>query len=259
MMNTLITGHKGFVGKNLSTRFDKFIGIDEEYTQIDLYNILDELELDVIFHIGACSDTLNTDIQFMMRRNYLSTKWIMDWCKDNNVKMIYSSSASIYGSNGIEPTNVYGWSKLIGEDYVLSNGGVALRYFNVYGPGEEHKGYMSSIIYQNYNKELVKLFPGNPSRDFVYIDDVVNANLHCLNNFDSLKGRWFEVGTGQSITFETIFGNLGIKVEYKDISEIPNGYQFYTKSNQKNWMPNWKPTIFIEEGVKRYLDYLVTD
>jgi nucleoside-diphosphate-sugar epimerase len=130
-MKTLITGHKGFIGKNLSTRFDKFIGIDEEYTQLDLYKILDELELDVIFHIGACSDTMNTDLQFMMKKNYLSTKWIVDWAKLNNVKIIYSSSASVYGSDGNEPSNLYGWTKMISEDYVVSNGGVALRYFNV--------------------------------------------------------------------------------------------------------------------------------
>lgn len=257
-MNVVITGHKGFIGKNLAKRFHKFIGIDEEYNQLELYKILDELDLDVIFHIGACSDTLNTDLQFMMRRNYLSTKWIMDWCRDNGVKMIYSSSASIYGSEGVEPTNLYGWTKMLGEDYVVANGGIALRYFNVYGPGEEHKGYMSSIIYQNYNKDLVRLFPGNPTRDFIYIDDVINANLHCYENYDALKGKWFEVGTGQSISFEKIFNNLGIEIIYRDESEIPKGYQFFTKSKEINWMPNWKPTIFIEDGIDRYINYLIS-
>jgi ADP-L-glycero-D-manno-heptose 6-epimerase len=259
MMKTLITGHKGFIGKNLSTRFDKFIGIDEEYNQLDLYKILDELELDVIFHIGACSDTMNTDLQFMMRKNYLSTKWIVDWAKVNNVKIIYSSSASVYGSDGNEPSNLYGWTKMISEDYVVSNGGIALRYFNVYGPGEEHKGNMASMIYQNYNKEIVKLFPGNPKRDFVHIDDVVEANLYAYDNYESLKGNWYEVGSGQSTTFEAIFEELNIPFEYKEVSEIPNGYQFSTESNVKHWMPDWKPMIMIQPGIKQYTTYLTID
>jgi ADP-L-glycero-D-manno-heptose 6-epimerase len=150
-MKVLITGHKGFVGKNLFKEFVSVIGIDKRYDESYINNFLNIHQPDVVFHIGACSDTLCTDIEYMMERNYLSTKWITNWCINNNKKIIYASSAAVYGFDGNKPSNLYGWSKLMGEDYVVAKGGIALRYFNVYGPGEEHKGKMASMIYQNLN------------------------------------------------------------------------------------------------------------
>ena len=256
MDKIVITGHKGFVGKNLFTQFTSVIGIDEKYDMKYINNFLDIHNPDVVFHIGACSDTLATDIGFVMERNYLSTKWITDWCITNNKKIIYASSAAVYGFDGKKPSNLYGWSKLMGEDYVVAKGGIALRYFNVYGPGEEHKGKMASMIYQNIKKDKVKLFPNKPTRDFVFIDDVVSANMYALLNYDKLKGRWYEVGSGDSSTFEMIFDLLGIEYEYLDKSEIPNGYQMNTLSLTKNWMPGWKPKVNLEMGIKRYKKYL---
>ena len=256
MDKIVITGHKGFVGKNLFTQFTSVIGIDEKYDMKYINNFLDIHNPDIVFHIGACSDTLATDIGFVMERNYLSTKWITDWCITNNKKIIYASSAAVYGFDGKKPSNLYGWSKLMGEDYVVAKGGIALRYFNVYGPGEEHKGKMASMIYQNIKKDKVKLFPNKPIRDFVFIDDVVSANMYALLNYDKLKGRWYEVGSGDSSTFEMIFDLLGIEYEYLDKSEIPNGYQMNTLSLTKNWMPGWKPKVNLEMGIKRYKKYL---
>ena len=144
----------------------------------------------------------------------------------------------------------------MGEDYVVAKGGIALRYFNVYGPGEEHKGKMASMIYQNLNNNEIKLFPGKPKRDFVYIDDIVNANLYALENYDKLKGNWYEVGSGESNTFETIFDNLGLQYKYHNQSEIPKGYQFQTLSLENKWMPNWKPKFNLKKGLKEYKKYL---
>jgi len=255
-MKVLITGHKGFVGKNLFTQFTSVIGIDEKYDMKYINNFLDIHNPDIVFHIGACSDTLATDIGFVMERNYLSTKWITDWCITNNKKIIYASSAAVYGFDGKKPSNLYAWSKLMGEDYVVAKGGVALRYFNVYGPGEEHKGKMASMIYQNIKKKIVKLFPNKPKRDFVYIDDVTSANIYALLNYNKLKGRWYEVGSGESSLFEMVFDLAGIKYEYLDEGDIPIGYQFQTLSLKENWMPGWKPKFDLSAGIKRYKKYL---
>jgi ADP-L-glycero-D-manno-heptose 6-epimerase len=144
----------------------------------------------------------------------------------------------------------------MGEDYVVAKGGIALRYFNVYGPGEEHKGRMASMIYQNLNKNEVKLFPGKPKRDFVYIDDIISANLYALENYDTLKGKWYEVGSGESNTFEAIFDHLGLIYQYYDESEIPKGYQFETLSLKQNWMPGWNSKFDLKKGITQYKKYL---
>ena len=255
-MNILITGHNGFIGKNLSNKFDNYIGIDEGYGKEELYRSLNDFKPNVVFHIGACSDTMNINVDYVLERNYINTKWISDWCYDNNVKLIYASSAAIYGADNILPSNLYGWSKLLGEDYVVNKGGIALRYFNVYGPGEEHKGKMASMIYQNIKKDRVKLFPNNPTRDFVYIDDVVDANIHALLNYDKLKGKWYEVGSGESNTFEKVFDLIGTPYEYLNEADIPNGYQMSTLSLKENWMPDWKPKVNLEIGIQKYKKYL---
>ena len=254
-MKVLITGHKGFIGRNLFKKFISVIGVDSKYDENYITNFLNVHNPDVVFHIGACSNTLATDVAFVMERNYLSTKWITNWCLKNNKKIIYASSAAIYGSDNT-PSNLYAWSKLIGEDYVISNGGIALRYFNVYGPGEEDKGKMASLIYQNLNNTDIKLFPGKPKRDFVYIDDIVDANLYALENYDKLKGNWYEVGSGESNTFETIFDILELPYTYHTESEIPKGYQFKTLSLKNKWMTGWEPKFNLKKGIKEYKKYL---
>lgn len=252
----LITGHKGFIGKNLISHFSNAIGIDNDYNKEQIGYFLSTTNPDVVFHVGACSDTLNIDVNYILEKNYLATKWITDWCINNNKKIIYSSSAAIYGTDGKQPSNLYGWSKLLGEDYVINKGGIALRYFNVYGPGEEHKRNMASIIYQNYKKDHIKLFPGRPKRDFVYIEDVVNANLFAFENYDHLKGTWYDVGSGENNEFEKIFKILNIPYSYLNESDIPKGYQFNTLSKKENWMPGWKPKYNLEQGINQYKKYL---
>jgi ADP-L-glycero-D-manno-heptose 6-epimerase len=260
-MVILVTGYKGFIGKNILKEIGyNFITIDDEYfskpnPQEYLIDFLNNKNPDVIFHIGACSNTLNTDIDYMMSRNYLSTKWFVDWCSINNKKIIYSSSAAIYGTDNQNPSNLYGWTKLLGEDYVISNGGISLRYFNVYGPGEEHKGKMSSMVYQIMNSKEVNLFPKNPTRDFVYISDVVKANFYALQYYEELKGKWYEVGTTQSVSFEKICKELNVPYSYLKADKIPEGYQFKTKSLSKNHMGGWQPNINIYDGIKLYKEY----
>jgi len=268
----LVTGSSGFIGKNLTDVLNQ-LGfnveqLDAEYFGDEdwgttLLNQLNEIEPDAIFHVGACSNTLESNVQLMMLQNYESTKLMSDWCSCRGRKIIYSSSAANYGVKGKFPSNLYGWSKYVAEDYVCKSGGVALRYFNVYGPGEEQKGEMASFLYQaNLRHEIgekVRLFPGGPTRDFVYIKDITSANLYALENFSELSGHFYDVATAESRSFEDVLALAGIGFSYTDEAKIPNGYQFFTRGDPKKWMPGWRPKYPLERGVDEYLKYLRQD
>ena len=268
MENIIITGTDGFIGgslyKTLENNFNIYTINEDVFNSNDwtdtLYKILTEVSPTTIYHIGACANTLETDVNYMMTRNYEFTKIVSDYSKSNNVKLIYSSSAANYGVNGLYPSNLYGWSKYVAEDYVLKNGGIALRYFNVYGPGESHKGTMASVAYQmlvkkSQNKKI-ELFPLNPRRDFVYIDDVISANIFANDNYSKLVGSYYEVGSGEARSFEDVMDILGLEYSYLPEELIPKGYQFITKSNHLKWMPNWLPKIKIDDGLVSYLKEL---
>jgi ADP-L-glycero-D-manno-heptose 6-epimerase len=216
------------------------------------------MDIEAVFHVGACSDTLEQNVNYIMLVNYEFTKHIMDLCKSRGSKMIYSSSAANYGENGYHPSNLYGWSKYTSEDYVISNGGIALRYFNVYGPGEQNKGRMASVAHQMVKAKEegseIKLFPKKPKRDFVYVKDVISANVYAFENFSNLNGKYYEVGSGEARTFESVLNTLGIDFEYHPESFIPKGYQFYTCSNKKKWMKGWSSKWNLEEGLKDYFN-----
>jgi ADP-L-glycero-D-manno-heptose 6-epimerase len=269
-MKILVTGARGFVGKQLLDSlflqgYDDVLGIDDEYLQGEwkknIDKILNDLDPSVIFHVGACSDTLEQNVNYMMVRNYESTKFLCDWCSQHpDKKIIYSSSAANYGVNRDYPSNLYGWSKYVAEDYVLSAGGVALRYFNVYGPGEGNKGKMSSFLHQAYQKtktgQEVLLFPKKPTRDFIYIKDVVSANVHAMINYDQNKGKYYEISTSISSEFEEMMDLAGIEYRYLPENCIPIGYQYYTCGDSKKWMKGWTPEYSLSRGVEEYISFL---
>ena len=267
-MKVCITGNRGFIGKALQLELQKqgfiVLGIDTWIFQkgdwrINLKQYICKIKPDVIFHVGACSDTQNKDVQEMMKLNVESTFIISDWCKENNVPIIFSSSASVEGNYGL-PETLYAWSKYIGEKYTLANGGIALRYFNVYGHYELHKGKMSSVALQAYQKnkwgEKINLFPKNPKRDFVFIDDVVEANIHAWNNYKTLSGNYYHVGSGVARSFEDVLNILSIPFEYTSEEEIPDKYQFFTEAKKELFMKGWAPKHQLEEGLERYLSDL---
>lgn len=269
MRTVFVTGSRGFIGKRLIEALTK-VGLtvnsidDEYFLETNWIEIL-ESKLETmnpvgIFHVGACSDTLEQDVQHMMTRNFESTKVISDWCSNNNKPLIYSSSAANYGVNGQFPSNLYGWSKYVAEQYVIKNHGIALRYFNVYGPGEEAKGNMSSFIYQafvkNTNNSKVLLFPKKPKRDFIYVEDVLTANIYGFMNYDKLRKDYYEVSTGVASTFEELLSSFEIKFEYADANSIPKGYQFYTCGDSGKWMDGWSPRYNLSQGLKEYRKYL---
>jgi len=259
----IITGSLGFIGSNLKKELEskyEIVEVNEEIFRTT--NWRDEVskyfwtDIKAVFHIGACSNTLETDVNYMMMVNYEFTKHLVNLCSSKNVPIVYSSSAANYGTNGEHPANLYGWSKYAAEDYVISKGGIALRYFNVYGPGEENKGPMASVAYQmssayKEGKEI-KLFPKKPRRDFVYVKDVISANVHAFEDYDLLKGKYYEVGSGDARSFEDVLNTIGIPFSYHSVESIPKGYQFFTQSNRKKWMSGWSPEWNLKRGLSDY-------
>jgi len=258
-MKTLLTGYKGFIGSNLLKKLDELgyyvycLDAQDNLDEVHLETIISQC--DVVFHVGAISDTELQDCNEMLYWNYEISKRIFNLASKYNVTVIYSSSAANYGEGNGIPTNIYGWSKLLAEEYGLKSCEkfVALRYFNVYGPGEHNKGKMASVAYQAWKAGKFKLFPGNIKRDFVFVDDVVDANIHALNATSGI----YDVGTGTAETFQDLVSGMGIDFEYHSKDKIPKWYQFFTQANKENFLPGWKPSNFVQDGTKKYTEYLI--
>lgn len=268
MTKVCVTGNNGFIGRALYNEIERrnYIPLGLEKWIFDrvrwqdrLHEYLVNINPDVVFHVGACSDTQYTDVNEMMKLNVESTMIISDWCQFKKIPLIYSSSAACLGTQGT-PETLYAWSKYLGEQYVIKCGGIALRYFNVYGMNESHKGKMASIAFQSYQKkkngENVYIFPHRPMRDFVYVKDVVSANIHAWENFELHKGGMFHVGTGNPRPFEDILDNMQIPYGFTNEEDIPANYQEYTCADPYKFLKGWQPQWTLEEGIKDYLAML---
>ncbi|MCL4321225.1 MAG: ADP-glyceromanno-heptose 6-epimerase [Deltaproteobacteria bacterium] len=241
-----------------------------------------------IFHEGACSSTTEWDGKFIMRNNFEYSKELLKWCQEMGAQYIYASSASVYGSgkNGFtedrtceHPINMYAYSKFQFDQYVRSiikktkYQIAGFRYFNVYGPRETHKGTMSSVAFHFNNQILAqgkaKLFEGTGGygngeqrRDFIYVEDCADVNLWFLDNPD--KSGIFNLGTGKARSFNDV-ANAVIKwhglggIEYIPFPDhLKGAYQSFTEADitaLRNKGYN-KPFLSVEEGVKKYLDWL---
>lgn len=238
-----------------------------------------------IFHQGACTDTTEWDGRLMMQTNFEYSKCLLHYCSEQRIPLIYASSASVYGTgrefsieqNCERPINAYAFSKLMFDQYLrhvqsdLKSPVVGLRYFNVYGPGEAHKGSMASVIYHFNNQLLsgdeVKLFEGSSGysdgeqrRDFIYVDDVAAVNLWFLDHPEC--SGIFNLGTGQCRSFNDV-ANAVIachgrgRIKYIPFPEsLKNSYQSFTEADIKGLRSAGYDAEFmsIEEGVRRYLD-----
>lgn len=271
MSHYLITGNLGFIGKNLVEKIislgHTFVGLEKtdlekEDWQKNILSIFTSNKFDGIYHIGACSDTLEQNVNYMMFLNYEVTRFISDLAKELKIKIVYSSSAACYGTDGSNPANLYAWSKYAGEQYIKASGtGISLRYFNVFGPGEENKGRMASVAYQAYEKYYVdrtsseiELFPLRPQRDFIHVDDVVSANIWAMEKCEA--GNVYDVGTTTPIGFEMFMDEFGIPYTYTPVESIPAGYQFHTKANPEKLIPGWSPKSEIKSRIRDYKKYL---
>jgi len=265
----------------------------QEYIEIDQFlrdvqqNKIDVTNLKAIFHQGACSNTMEWDAEFLYRNNLLYSQELLNLAIQSNIPLIYASSASVYGSGEIfkesieneSPINLYAFSKFKFDQAVRQELKrnrtqiVGLRYFNVYGPQEQHKGNMASVAYHLHNQlkdnDEIKLFEGSDGfsdgeqrRDFIYVEDVVKVNLWFLKN-QKISGI-FNVGTGKSQTFNDVANavirwNKKGKIHYIDFPEnLKGSYQSFTEANISKLREAGYSEEFlsVQEGVKCYLDIL---
>lgn len=311
----IVTGGAGFIGSNIVKELNRrdcrdILVVDDlkdgsnyknlrglrfiDYLHKDdfLQSIEDDdfdgTDIDAVFHEGACSDTMEYDVNYMMRVNYEYSKSLLHFCLQHRIPFFYASSASTYGAgkNGFregdeceDALNPYAFSKLAFDRYVRQvipearSRIVGLKYFNVYGPQEHHKGKMASIVYQLYHqvKETGKarLFEGTDGyadgeqrRDFIYVKDVVKVNLW----FWEHKGPSgiYNCGTGRAHTYnevaKAVIDALGRgEIEYREFPEILRGkYQNFTESDNAKLLEAGYDEGFyaLEDAVKEYCDFL---
>ena len=245
----------------------------------DDLHLLKKYNIDYIFHQAAISDTRVYDQKMVMKSNINSFYDILNLSLDNNATLIYASSAAVYGDltspqvvGKESPQNPYGYSKYamdqIAKDYIVKYKNLrifGLRYFNVYGPGEFYKNKTSSMIIQLAHQILsggaAGLFNDSDSiyRDFIYIDDVVEANILCCSSKNS---GIYNIGTGQPESFGSIVkflqDHLGMcKIKYFE-NPYKEGYQYHTEAEIDKTLKGikFKAKVNLEEGVKRYIPYL---
>ncbi|MBS0418945.1 MAG: ADP-glyceromanno-heptose 6-epimerase [Proteobacteria bacterium] len=326
-MRVVVTGAAGFIGSNLvhglnAIGIDDIIAVDDltdgpkfrnllgaqladYFDKDDFYPRFARQELgkvDVVFHEGACSDTMEHNGRFMLENNYRRSRELLDVCRARGTRLLYASSAATYGGSAQfqetprfeQPLNVYGYSKLLFDNIVrrelpgLQSQVVGFRYFNVYGPREQHKGRMASVAFHHFNQfrehGKVALFgahdgyeAGTQSRDFVYVDDVVAVNLWFLQHPE--KSGIFNLGSGRAQPFNevalaTVNGcrrlageaplSLQQQVSQGLVTYIPfpqalvGKYQSFTQADLTRLRSTGCDVRFadVASGVSRYVDWL---
>lgn len=243
-------------------------------------------EMECVYHLGACSDTTEWDGRYMMDNNYGYSRDVLDYCLAREVPLVYASSAAVYGTGDAfterpgneHPLNVYGYSKLAFDQHVRSRRAafrstvVGLRYFNVYGPREAHKGRMASVVW-HFHRQLasgdrVRLFRGSHGyadgeqcRDFVHVDDVVAVTLWAGTASVGASGI-YNCGTGRAETFNDVaravidWHGRG-EIEYVDFpSDLEEAYQAWTQADLDGLRAAGYAGAFraVNEGVRDYLD-----
>ncbi len=322
----IVTGAAGFIGANLihalnqrgltdilavdnlerSEKFHNLVAAEfsDYQDKTDLLALLPKLgRIEAIFHQGACSDTMQTDGRYMMANNTAYTQRLFEFAQARRVPLIYASSAAVYGGSSVfkearefeAPLNVYGYSKFLFDQFLrrsmdkLTAPVVGLRYFNVYGPMEQHKGRMASVAFHNTQQFLahghVKLFSGwegwpsgGQTRDFIHVDDVVAVNLHFLDHPE--HSGIFNCGTGKAQPFndvaQTVVNTLRARsslpaltlnelvaaglIQYIEFPEALKGkYQSFTQADIQALRDTGftRDFLTVEQGVERYVSRLV--
>lgn len=267
-------------------RFTDYLHKDELLARIECS---DWPELpEAIVHLGACSSTTERDADYLMRNNYRYTRSLAEWCLERGVRFIYASSAATYGDGGrgyddddratssLSPLNKYGYSKQIFDLWALRSGAldriVGLKFFNVFGPNEYHKGDMASVVYKAFHQiraaGCVRLFKseradypdGGQQRDFIYVKDCVSAIAWLLEHRE--VGGLFNLGTGVARTWNelvhAVFAAMESppRVEYIDLPEALRGrYQYFTQARMDKLRATGCPVEFssLEESARDYV------
>jgi ADP-L-glycero-D-manno-heptose 6-epimerase len=317
----VVTGGCGFIGSNLVRGLnghgvDDILVVDDLSQSDKFVNILDcrisdyqdyrcfsddlskraPADLEAVFHLGACSDTMERDGQYMMRVNYEYSRNLLEYCAASGIPFVYASSASVYGAGprftespeNESALNVYAYSKLLFDRYLrkhrdsIQSQVVGLRYFNVYGPREQHKGRMASVAFHFYNQMnengYINLFEGGAGygdgeqrRDFVWVGDAVDVNLYFLDNRD--KSGIFNLGTGNARSFNDMACSVAAAVsgQRADLSELIESetiryipfpdelagkYQSYTQADISSLRRCGYEKEFtsVEDGVSQYVN-----
>lgn len=308
----IVTGAAGFIGSNLVSALNArgitdILAVDNlqdgtKFRNLADLQIADYLDQDdflaafgagqefgrrvqAVFHQGACSVTTEWDGRYMMRNNFEYSKRLLRWSLERRIPFIYASSASVYGLGpgykedaAEKPINVYAYSKFLFDQYVRRLGKqksqvVGLRYFNVYGPREEHKGGMASVAW-HFDRQIrdtseCRLFQGSDGygdgeqrRDFIYVGDAVAVNLWFMDHPHA--SGIFNCGTGASQSFNDVARAVIAWHGRGTISYIPfpdklkGSYQSYTQADLAHLRASGCDVGFapVEEGVKRYLDVI---
>jgi len=310
----IVTGGAGFIGSAIVAGLNErgisdilivdVLGNDEKWKNLrklrfadykeaeDFFEIMDAGEInwtiEAIFHMGACSDTTETNCSYLVNNNYECTKLLANWATEANVRFIYASSAATYGDGAhgfrdkedqiekLLPLNMYGYSKQMFDLWAKQTGVlssiVGLKYFNVFGPNEYHKGPMRSFVnkaFEQINADgKVRLFKsymdeygdGLQKRDFLYIKDAVDMTLFFLDN-PQISGL-FNVGGGHARTWNdlvnAVFDAMGSQpnIEYIDMPDsIRHQYQYFTEADiSKLRRAGYdKETISLEIAIKDYV------
>ncbi|HET9644070.1 MAG TPA: ADP-glyceromanno-heptose 6-epimerase [Burkholderiaceae bacterium] len=328
-MKAVVTGAAGMIGSNLlrglnARGIDDIIAVDDltdgmKYRNLVGAQISDYIDrsdfyrrfaarefghVDVILHGGACSDTMEHNGRYMLDTNYGCSRSLLDACMAHGTRLLYASSAAVYGGSDTfreepafeRPLNVYGYSKLLFDQVVrralpqAKTQIAGFRYFNVYGPREQHKGRMASVTFHHYNEFRsgghVKLFgdyggyaAGAQSRDFVHVDDVVAVNLWFLDHPEA--SGIFNLGTGRAQPFNDVahatinacrrhegLPALSLQeqvaqelVRYIPFPEALRGkYQCHTQADLSSLRSVGCEHRFadVSSGVAHYVDWLVT-
>ncbi len=245
-----------------------------------------------IVHLGACSSTTETDAEYMMENNYQYTKRIAEWALAHSVRTIYASSAATYGDGGLgfsdddslceqlRPLNVYGYSKQLFDLWALKTGAyrelAGIKFFNVFGPNEYHKGDMMSVVCKSFDQvnetKKIRLFAshrpdyanGEQKRDFVYIKDCCDVLWWLLNN-PKVNGI-FNLGTGQARSWNELANavfsamNVPANIEYMEMAEsLKPKYQYFTEATVDKLRQAGYQTPFtdlndaVRDYIQRYL------
>ena len=252
--------------------------------------IADEVPFEVssVVHMGACSSTTERDADYLWENNYLYSREVADWALRHNARFIYASSAATYGdgSSGfsddheiisrLKPSNMYGYSKQVFDLWVLKNKlenkMAGIKFFNVYGPNEYHKGDMVSVIYKAFHqiqetgkvrlfKSYKKEYPdGGQMRDFIYVKDCANVMWWLLEN-PSVNGI-YNLGTGRARTWNdliaAVFSSMGRKtnIQYIEMPEsLRNQYQYFTQAQMDKLKKTGCHVNFssLEDSVRDYV------